>query len=277
MGIPHRPLDKVLLSMLVDSHCHLDRLKLDKLDNPHLDQVIADAAAAGVDHMLCIGIDKTNADAVKAIAEQYANVYASVGVHPLDVENMMTSDELIAAADHQKVVAIGETGLDYYYSKDSRSIQLESLEMHLQVAKQLQLPTVIHTREAQADTIELLKSYACTSHTGVLHCFTESWEMAKKALDLGFYISFSGIVTFKNAADLQEVARKVPMDRLLVETDSPYLTPTPFRGKPNYPRHTREVAEFVADLQKLPLAQFADATTENFFRLFNKAMPVSKG
>ena len=261
--------------MLVDSHCHLDRLKLDKLDNPHLDQVISDAFAVGVEHMLCIGIDKTNADAVKAIADQYENVFASVGVHPLDVENMMSADELIAAADHKKVVAIGETGLDNYYSKDSRAVQLESLEMHLQVAKHLQLPTVIHTREAQTDTIDLLKSYACTSKTGVLHCFTENWDMAKKALDLGFYISFSGIVTFKNAADLQEVARKTPMDRLLVETDSPYLTPVPFRGKPNYPRHVRDVAEFVADLQKMPLTAFAEQTTDNFFSLFNKATRIS--
>ena len=260
--------------MLVDSHCHLDRLKLDKLDNPHLDQVIADAAQAGVDHMLCIGIDKTNADAVKAIADQYANVYASVGVHPLDVENMMTGAELVSAADHKKVVAIGETGLDNYYSKDSRDIQIQSLEMHLQVAKQLALPTVIHTRDAQVDTINLLKAHACSQKAGVLHCFTESWEMAKQALDLGFYISFSGIVTFKNAADLQEVARKVPMDRLLVETDSPYLTPTPFRGKPNYPRHTREVAEFVADLKHIPFEEFAQQTTDNFFRLFDKATPV---
>lgn len=260
--------------MLVDSHCHLDRLKLEKLENPHLDQVIVDAAEAGVTHMLCIGIDKNNANAVKSIAEQYDNVYASVGVHPLDVGNMMSREELIAAADHHKVVGIGETGLDYYYSQDSMTVQLESLQMHLHVAKQLELPTIIHTREAQDDTIDLLKNHACTTHTGVLHCFTESWDMAKKALDLGFYISFSGIVTFKNAADLQEVARKVPMDRLLVETDSPYLTPTPFRGKPNFPRHTREVAEFVADLQKMPLAQFAEKTTENFFRLFNKALPI---
>ena len=146
--------------MLVDSHCHLDRLKLEKLENPHLDQVIADALEAGVDHMLCVGIDKNNADAVKSIAKQYDNVYASVGVHPLDVENMMTSEELIAAADHHKVVAIGETGLDYYYSKDSMSVQLESLQMHLQVAKQLELPTIIHTREAQDHTCLLYTSDA---------------------------------------------------------------------------------------------------------------------
>ena len=257
--------------MLVDSHCHLDRLKLDKLDNPHLDQVIADAADSGVNHMLCIGIDKSNADAVKNIASQYENVFASVGVHPLDVENMMTADELIVAADHDKVVAIGETGLDYYYSKDSREIQLESLTMHLQVAKKLALPVVIHTRDAQQDTLDLLRRDVCPSHTGVLHCFTESWDMAKKALDLGFYISFSGIVTFKNAKELQEVAKKVPLDRMLVETDSPYLTPTPYRGKANFPRHTREVAQFVADLRGLPLNDLANATTDNFFQLFNKA------
>lgn len=257
--------------MIVDSHCHLDRLKLDKLDNPCLDQVIADATEADVTHMLCVGIDKTNADAVKAIAQSYPQVFASVGVHPLDVENMMTAEELIAAADHPKVVAIGETGLDYYYSKDSQSVQLDSLAMHLQVAHELKLPTIIHTRDARTDTIDLLKQHASTEHVGVLHCFTESWEMAKQALDLGFYISFSGIVTFKNAHELQQVARNVPLDRILVETDSPYLTPTPYRGKPNFPRHTREVAQFVADLKGVSLDKFAEASTNNFFNLFPRA------
>ncbi|HEY9033406.1 MAG TPA: TatD family hydrolase [Pseudomonadales bacterium] len=257
--------------MLVDSHCHLDRLKLDKLANPTLDQVIADAAAAGVGRMLCVGIDMGNADAVKRIAGQYDTVFASVGVHPCDVSQLIDADTLKQAADHPKVVAIGETGLDYYYTTDSAAVQQQSLAMHLDVAGELGLPVIIHTRDARQDTLALLREHASRDHAGVLHCFTEDWDMARQALDLGFYISFSGIVTFKNAVELQQVARQVPLDRLLVETDSPYLAPVPFRGKPNFPCHVREVAQFIADLRQLPLEQLADATTTNFFRLFRRA------
>lgn len=256
--------------MLVDSHCHLDRLKLDKLENPTLEQVVHEARESAVTHMLCIGIDMNNAGTVKQIAEQFDNVWASVGVHPLDVEQMIAAETLVQEADHPKVVAIGETGLDYYYSADNKAVQCESLAMHLDVASQLELPVIIHTRHAKQDTLDLLRRHA-GDKKGVLHCFTEDWDMARQAIDLGFYISFSGIVTFKNAKDLQEVAKKVPLERMLVETDSPYLTPTPYRGKPNYPKHTRQVAEFIAELRQIPLESVAEHTTGNFFRLFERA------
>lgn len=258
--------------MLVDSHCHLDRLKIDNADDAAMQQVIDDAYAQGVEHILCVGIDMDNAPVVKGIAEKFEQVYASVGVHPLDAQSMISADTLIAAADHPKVVAIGETGLDYYYSKDNVAVQQENLIMHLQVAKQLALPVIIHTRDAKQDTLDLLKQHASREYAGVLHCFTEDWDMAKQAIDLGFYISFSGIVTFKNAQALKEVAKKVPLDRMLVETDAPYLTPMPFRGKPNFPKHTRQVAEYIAELKQLPFDDVAKQTTDNFFKLFNKAM-----
>lgn len=257
--------------MLVDSHCHLDRLKMDKTPGLTIADVVREAAECGVGKMLCVGIDMHNAEAVKQIAETYPNVYASVGVHPLDVREMITPEELISAASHSRVVAIGETGLDYYYSQESKAVQQESLVMHLQVASQLQLPVIIHTREAREDTLALMREHASRDHAGVMHCFTETWEMAKAAIDMGFYISFSGIVTFRNAAELQEVARKVPLDRMLVETDSPYLAPIPHRGKPNFPKYTREVAEFLAQLKGISYVELADQTTANFHRLFSKA------
>lgn len=230
-------------------------------------------------HMLSICsvsvLIKKNAEDVKRIAAVYPSVFASVGVHPLDVENMMTAEELISAADHEKVVAIGETGLDYYYSKESQAIQQESLVMHLEVAKTLSLPTIIHTRDARQDTLDLLAQHACREAAGVLHCFTESWDMAKAALDLGFYISFSGIVTFKNAKALQEVAKKVPMDRMLVETDSPYLAPVPYRGKANFPAYTLQVAQFIAQLRGVELDAIARQTTDNFFSLFSAAKKIN--
>lgn len=258
--------------MLVDSHCHLDRLKIDNTDDAAMQQVIDDAYAQGVEHILCVGIDMNNAPVVKGIAEKFAQVYASVGVHPLDAQSMISAETLIQAADHPKVVAIGETGLDYYYSKDNIAVQQENLIMHLQVAKQLALPVIIHTRDAKQDTLDLLKQHACREHAGVLHCFTEDWDMAQQAIDLGFYISFSGIVTFKNAQELKEVAKKVPLDRMLVETDAPYLTPMPFRGKPNFPKNTRQVAEYIAELKQVPFDDVAKQTTDNFFRLFKKAI-----
>ena len=257
--------------MIVDSHCHLDRLKLDKIPGGSLDTVIQEALDNDVGHMLCVGIDANNAEAVKQIAAAYPQVSASVGVHPLDIDNAVSADTLKHLADHPKVVAIGETGLDYYYSQDNKTQQQESFIMHLQVAKALALPTIVHTRDAREDTISLIRQHACLQAAGVLHCFTESWEMAEQALELGFYISFSGIVTFKNAAELQEVARRVPLERMLVETDSPYLTPVPNRGKPNFPKYTRNVAEFIATLRGVSLDDIAEQTTANFFRLFNKA------
>lgn len=257
-------------NMLVDSHCHLDRLALEKTGKS-LDTVIDEAKSRGVDYMLCVGIDMKNADTVKNIAGSYSNVYASVGVHPLDIETATDRETLLFQANHPKVVAIGETGLDYHYSTETKALQRESLIMHLEVAKELALPVIIHTREAKEDTLQLLEAHACKQSAGVLHCFTEDQDMALRAIELGFYISFSGIVTFKNAESLQAVAKTIPLERMLVETDSPYLTPVPFRGKPNFPAHTRDVAEFIADLRGISLETLASETTRNFFTLFNRA------
>ena len=254
--------------MLVDSHCHLDRLDLAAHDGS-LDAALAAARARGVQHFLCIGVSAANASAVKALAERYADVDCSVGVHPLDLEKgeAPALDWLLGELNHPHVVAIGETGLDYHYEPEAAELQRQSFNLHLEAAKITGKPVIVHTREARADTLALLRE-AALPQAGVLHCFTEDWEMAKAALDIGFYISLSGIVTFRNADALREVARKVPADRLLVETDSPYLAPIPHRGKPNLPQYVREVAEFLAMVRGESFESLAEQTTANFKRLF---------
>jgi len=198
-----------------------------------------------------------------------------VGVHPLDIDKgLVTVEQLVAWSSHPKVVALGETGLDYYYSDETKSIQQESFISHLQAAGQARLPVVVHTRSAKEDTLQLIREYGNQETAGVLHCFTEDWDMAKRAIDMNYYISMSGIVTFKNAEELRDVARNIPLDRLLVETDSPYLAPIPYRGKPNEPAYVREVAEFVAELKGISYQQLLDVTAENFFSLFSKAKPL---
>ena len=257
--------------MLVDSHCHLDRLKLDKYDND-LAKAVAAANERGIERLLCVGISLSNREAVVNIAEQFDCVVSSVGVHPCDVkEGLATHDNLVEWAKHPKVVALGESGLDYYYSEDDKALQHESFIIHLEAAKTAKLPVIVHTRDAREDTIQLIEQHGCRENAGVLHCFTESWQMAKQALDLNYMISMSGIVTFKNAAELREVAKQIPLDRLLVETDSPYLAPVPHRGKSNEPQYVRDVAEFVAELRGLSYEELAAITTENFYRLFPKA------
>ncbi|MCK7596882.1 TatD family hydrolase [Microbulbifer sp. CAU 1566] len=257
--------------MLVDSHCHLDRLKLDQFDGD-LDAVLSLARSRGVGKFLCVGISLDNIDDVVSIAGRYDDVVCSVGVHPLDVDSGLADVETLKElATRPKVVALGETGLDYYYSTETKEVQQQSFIAHLQAAGQVGLPVIVHTRDAREDTIDLIRSHGSREHAGVLHCFTESWEMAKAALDLNYYISLSGIVTFKNAEELREVARQVPLDRLLVETDSPYLAPVPYRGKPNIPAYVREVAEFIADLRGLAYEELAERTSENFYRLFPRA------
>mgnify|MGYP003385079350 FL=1 len=254
--------------MFVDSHCHLDRLDL-TLYNGDLAAAINAAKACGVNRMLCIGIDMDNAAAVIDIASRFEGVSASVGVHPMDVGGALADmDELYRLASAPEVVAIGETGLDYYYTKDSADLQRESFQQHLQLSKLLRKPVVVHTREARLDTIDMIKQYGDPTVAGVLHCFTESWEMASQALDLNYYISFSGIVTFKSAAELREVAKKVPLDRLLIETDSPYLAPVPYRGKKNEPKYVVEVAKCIAELRGLALEEVAEITSNNFDNLF---------
>lgn len=254
--------------MLVDSHCHLDRLDL-SAHGGSLDAALAAARQRGVGHFLCIGVSADNATAVKALAERYADVDCSIGVHPLDLEPGAEPalDWLLGELDDPRVVAIGETGLDYHYEPEAAALQQASFRLHLQAAAVCGKPVIVHTRAARADTLALLRE-AALPQAGVLHCFTEDWEMASSALDLGFYISLSGIVTFRNAEALREVARRVPAERLLVETDSPYLAPVPHRGKPNLPEYVREVAEFLAELRGVHFDALAEQTTENFRRLF---------
>lgn len=254
--------------MLVDSHCHLDRIDLTPYDGSLEDALLA-ARARGVDRMLCIGVDRNNAATVCEIARKHAGVFASVGIHPLDIaDELETVESLCVLAAGAEVVAIGETGLDYYYSQDKREQQQISFRAHLRAASRLRKPVVVHTREAREDTLALIREAGDAEMGGVLHCFTESWEMARAAIDMNYCISFSGIITFKNAAELRDVVRQVPLDRLLVETDSPYLAPVPFRGKKNEPKYTREVAECVAELRGLSLEALAEITSANFDRLF---------
>ena len=254
--------------MLIDSHCHLDRLDL-SAHGGSLDAALAAARARGVGHFLCIGISADNAAAVKALSERYADVDCTVGVHPLDLQPGVAPalDWLLAELNHPHVVAIGETGLDYHYQPEAAELQRQAFRLHLQAAQLTGKPVIVHTREARADTLALLRE-AALPQAGVLHCFTEDWPMAKAALDLGFYISLSGIVTFRNADALREVARQVPADRLLIETDAPYLAPIPHRGKPNLPEYVRDVAEFLAPLRGVDVDTLAEQTTQNFQRLF---------
>ncbi|MDU9393684.1 TatD family hydrolase [Pseudomonas japonica] len=254
--------------MLVDSHCHLDRLDLAAHDGS-LDAALDAARARGVGHFLCIGVSADNAAQVKALAERYADVDCSVGVHPLDLAPGAEPalDWLLQELNHPHVVAIGETGLDYHYEPEAAELQQASFRLHLEAARITGKPVVIHTRAARADTLALLRE-AALPQAGVLHCFTEDWDMARAALDLGYYISLSGIVTFRNADALRDVARQVPADRLLVETDSPYLAPIPHRGKPNLPEYVRDVAEFIALVRGERYEQLAEQTTANFRRLF---------
>lgn len=259
---------------LIDSHCHLDRLDL-TAHNGSLDAALEAARERGVGHFLCIGVSAENAADVKTVAERYPDVHCSVGIHPLDVsaEKEPALEWLLRELDHPRVVAIGETGLDYHYEPESAELQKQSFRLHLEAGRITGKPVIVHTREARADTLALLREADLTA-AGVLHCFTEDWEMAKAALDLGFYISLSGIVTFRNAEALREVARQVPADRLLVETDSPYLAPIPYRGKPNLPQYVREVAELLASVRGVELEALAEQTTENFYRLFPLAKAV---
>lgn len=254
--------------MLVDSHCHLDRLDLSAFGGS-LDAALDAARAQGVGHFLCIGVNAENVAKVKALSEQYPDVDCSVGVHPLDLAESgePTLEWLLRELAHPHAVAVGEVGLDYHYGPELIEQQKRSFQIHLEAARQTAKPVVVHTREARADTLALLRE-ADLAQAGVLHCFTEDWDTAKAALDLGFYISFSGIITFRNAEDLRQIAQKVPADRLLVETDAPYLAPVPYRGKTNLPQYVRETAKLLAELRGVDLEQLSAQTTENFKRLF---------
>lgn len=253
--------------MFVDSHCHLDFSDL----RQDLPQILEQMQSNQVEHALCVSINLPDWPALLEMVEQHQCLSASVGVHP-DYQNTPepSVEQLVDMARHPKVVAIGETGLDYYRLSEPLDWQRERFRVHIRAARQSELPLIIHTRSASADTIRLMQEEGAQHCGGVMHCFTESWEVAQQALDLGFYISMSGIVSFKNAVEIQEVATKVPLDRLLIETDSPYLAPVPFRGKRNDPSKVMHVAEKIAQLRGLSVDEIGQTTSDNFYRLFHK-------
>jgi TatD DNase family protein len=255
---------------LIDSHCHLDRLDLTPYDNK-LVNALTYANEVGVGHMLCVSINMENFNAVNNIAKEYDFISASVGVHPNETDGHDPSaDELIALADDKDIVAIGETGLDYFRSEGDLSWQQDRFRRHITASKETKKPLIIHMRDATEDTLRILKEEKADEIGGVMHCFVEDWEVAQKALDLNFVISFSGIVTFKNAQALQLVAKNVPQDKILIETDSPYLAPVPYRGKSNQPAYVVQVAEKIAELRDIDVEDVADITTKNYFNLFGQ-------
>lgn len=252
--------------MLIDSHCHLDQLDL---TTHTLDEMLNQARAEGIEHFLCVCIDMNNMPQTLAIAQTYADVSASIGVHPSDKDSLDPSvEQLILYASDPKVIAIGETGLDYSRISGDVTWQQERFRRHIQAARAVNKPLIVHTRDARLDTIRILQEEQAQQVGGVLHCFTENLEMAQQAMDLGFYISFSGIITFKNAVELQALVQQIPLDRMLIETDSPYLAPVPYRGKSNQPAWVKYVAEKVAELTGHTYTQVAETTTNNFKRLF---------
>jgi TatD DNase family protein len=255
---------------LIDSHCHLNYEGL----ADRQDEVLENARQRGVCGFLNISTRQREWDEVIALAEREPDVWATVGVHPheADAHPDLGAAALVEAADHPRVIAIGECGLDYFYDKSDRAAQRERFEAHVDAARRTGLPLVVHTREAEDDTAEILgRAVKEGGVTGVLHCFTGSADLARKGLDLGFYVSLSGIVTFRNAQDLQDTARWLPADRMLVETDSPFLAPVPHRGKTCEPAFVADTASFVAGLRGEHPEQLAETTTANFFRLFSKA------
>ncbi|MDT3735677.1 MAG: TatD family hydrolase [Denitratisoma sp.] len=255
--------------MLVDSHCHLDFPEL----AGRIDQVLNSMKDADVGAALCIGVSLEKLPDVLALAEQHMNLFASVGVHP---EHQDCSEpgvaELVRYAQHKRVIGIGETGLDYYWHKDRPEWQRERFRVHIRAAKDSGKPLIIHTRDAAEDTLKIMREEGAEAVGGVMHCFTETLAVAESAIALGFHISFSGIVTFKNAKQLKEVAKSIPLDRILVETDSPYLAPVPYRGKTNEPAYVRYVANEIANLRGLDVKEVERTTTANFCRLFKVAI-----
>jgi len=254
--------------MFIDSHCHLDRIDLAPYQND-FNLFMQEAENSKIDQMLCIAIELESYPAMVDLVSNYPSISLSVGVHPNVQEGQDPSvEQLIELGKSPKVIAIGETGLDYFRSEGDLKWQHQRFSNHIQAAKKLNKPLIIHTREAGHDSLDDLAAEGADEVGGIIHCFTEDWDYAKKALDLGFYISFSGIVTFKNAQDIKEVAKKVPADRFLIETDSPYLAPVPFRGKPNYPTYVRYVAEHIAELRNISVEQVAQLSSDNFKTLF---------
>lgn len=255
--------------MIIDSHCHLNYLQTD--EEHTLQGIIASAKSMGVEKIISIATTLENISEIKSISDQFSAVFYSVGVHPSETEGLQPFEPqtIIDYVIGNKCVAIGETGLDYYYNgSKTHDLQKKKFSVHIEAAKILNKPVIVHTRGAKDDTLSMLKAHNIEKCGGVLHCFTDDWDMAKKALDMGMYISISGIVTFKNAQDVQQMAKKIPLNRLLVETDAPYLTPVPFRGKPNYPQYVYYVAEFLSKLRNDDFVTFCQATKQNTERLF---------
>lgn len=257
---------------LVDSHCHLNFPPLIE----SLDQVLDEAKLQGITHMLCASVNLEDFPQILQLARQYDHIFCSVGVHPNETDGEdPTIDRLVALGEDPAIVAIGETGLDYFRSQGDLTWQRQRFGRHIKAAVKLSKPLIVHSRDAEDDTVNILREHGAGDATGVLHCFTGDWEMAKKVLDLGFYISFSGIVTFNSAIELREVATKMPLDRMLVETDSPYLAPVPHRGKPNQPAYVRHVLEFLSELLGISDAKLSEITSKNFFDLFPSALQIN--
>ncbi|QOL24814.1 YchF/TatD family DNA exonuclease [Thalassotalea sp. LPB0316] len=252
--------------MFIDSHCHLDRLDLAEFDQ-NLNQVVENAKQASVEELLCVSVTLDEFPQMVEKTRPFSNVWLSCGAHPLNQDEMIDADNLYQLAKTPKVVAIGETGLDYFYAPETKVVQQDSFVKHIQVANKINKPLIIHTRDAQQDTLAIMRSENAAQCGGILHCFTETWDMAKQAIDMGFYISFSGIVTFKNASALREVAKQVPDDRILIETDAPYLAPVPHRGKQNQPAYVVEVAKHLASIRGQSVEHIAKITTDNFRNL----------
>lgn len=259
--------------MYIDSHCHLDKLDLADYAGS-LAQLLAATNHSKVSKMLCVSICLEDFEPMYQLVAAYSQIDVSMGVHPLhvkDAANIVRVAELLEMAPkYKKVVAIGETGLDYFYDAQSKEIQQESFSNHLMAAANLDLPVIVHTRNAREDTLALIKEHGGQAG-GVLHCFTESLAMAKAAIDLNYMISISGIVTFKNSTELQDIVKAIPLDKLLIETDSPYLAPVPFRGKQNQPKYVVQVAQFIADLKGISVSKLAEITSENYYTLFTKS------
>lgn len=263
------------MSMLVDSHCHLD---YDDFATEGLTEIVGRARSAGVGHFLTISTHLSRFERVKAVADAFPFIFCSVGTHPHHASEMgevdSTNQDILNMLCYPKAVAIGETGLDYHYTYASKDDQHAVFKRHIEVAGETGLPLIIHTRDAEEDTMRILRDVGQGKVTGVMHCFTGTQWLADQALDIGFYISLSGVITFKKSDDLRAVVKTVPLDRLLVETDSPYLAPMPNRGKRNEPAYVVHTAVTAAALKDTPKSDFIAATTQNFFTLFNKAKPV---
>ncbi len=261
--------------MFIDSHCHLDMVVKNK-DNENnlvsISHIIEANKKDKIDKVLCVAVNTDDWEAMKSLCHPYKDyIYISAGIHPCYINKTTNNDFKVLSeqAKDNQVIAIGETGLDYYHEKDNKDKQQQSFAKHINLSIEIKKPLIIHTRNAKKDTIDIMYSEGANNTKGVMHCFTESLDMARKALDLGFYISFSGVITFKNASRIREIAEFVPLDRILIETDSPYLTPEPFRGKTNFPNYVQYIAKEVANIKNISLEDTGRITSNNFYSLFN--------